>query len=101
VSRSFEELVINVLGTDNILKIELVQSSTAESYAEICALAALKALKLAMDDVEKPASSSSESKPPRLRHDPEMRWIDIPEGRSDPTQGLEMRVLDQRPVILE
>jgi hypothetical protein len=100
VRRSFQELVIHVLGTDNISKLKLLQSSTADHYSDICVLAALKALKLSMDDAEKlptPALSG-----PGVTHpNGELPAIEMPLGDLNPSVGLEVMIHDRQPILLE
>ncbi|KAM5349444.1 hypothetical protein ACJ41O_005949 [Fusarium nematophilum] len=99
--RSFQELVIHVLGTDNISKIKLLQLSITDRYADIYVLAALKALKLAMDNAEKPAT--------RMQSDPEEthpnikppKWEEMPLWDVSPSAGLEVAVYDRQHVVLE
>jgi hypothetical protein len=78
---------------------EILQSATTESYAEICALAALKALKITMDNAEKPVTLSTKSRESSLQNASEIRWIAIPDGLLEPGQGVEKRILDRQPVF--
>ncbi|KAH8652573.1 hypothetical protein BGZ61DRAFT_541852 [Ilyonectria robusta] len=99
--RSFQELVIRVLGTDNISKIKLLQLSITDRYADIYVLAALKALKLAMDNTEKPAThvqSHPEEAHPNFKP---RKWIDMPLWDLSPSAGLEVAVYDRQHVVLE
>lgn len=98
-ARSFQELAIHVLGTESRSKIETLAASTAGNYADICALAGLKALKLAADGAE--AMHSTLHRPAGLQPlEPDHRWIDLPLGCLDPWDR-EVRKLDREPVVLE
>jgi hypothetical protein len=65
-------------------------------------LAALKALKLAMDDTERPAThvqSTPEDAHPNFQ--PPGNWDYLPLGCLSPLAGLEVAVHDRQPVVLE
>lgn len=98
VDQSFYKLAINVLGTDNFSKLNLLQSATSETYTEICALAALKALKLSLDHAENLATI--QNGPALEPQPPEITWIHVAEADVDPDQLLARKVLDRRPMLL-
>ncbi|KAK4450347.1 hypothetical protein QBC34DRAFT_437583 [Podospora aff. communis PSN243] len=100
-TQAFQELAIHVLGTENRSRIEALAASTAGSYADIHALASLKALKLAGDGTKTTENTPLPSLPTGLDSlKPHQKWLDLPLGGLD-AWGREVRMLDREPVVLE